>query len=380
MDSFRDRLMQTFLPSVLPGMAFGDWFRLWRENHGAVDRPYWFKAWLLFNISVYNSAAKHIQSAIYGRRVARAEVKSPVFILGHWRTGTTHLHNLLGIDKRFAYPTYLDVFAPHSLFHPPIGARLALKLFAPKTRPMDNVALNLGMPQEDEFALNVLGAPSPYPMMIFLRSQERYRPFLTFRDAKPEERDRWKAILTRYAKGLTAKYGGRPLVLKSPPHTGRVKLILEAFPDAKFVHILREPYTVFASTHNLFLKLGQVMHLQRRPPDHAEAIKRPILEMYKEMYDALFEDRKQIPEGRYHEVRFEDLEKDPMGQMRTVYERLNLPDFAATEGPLQAYVDSLGGYKKNTYKPLPEPLRQQIAAAWTPFFEAWGYPLNPAAG
>ena len=45
---------------------------------------------------------------------------------------------------------------------------------------------------------------------------------------------------------LTFKYG-RPLVLKSPPHTARIRLLLEMFPEARFVHIHRHPYQVFRS-------------------------------------------------------------------------------------------------------------------------------------
>jgi omega-hydroxy-beta-dihydromenaquinone-9 sulfotransferase len=370
--------MSRFLPSVLSGMATGEWLRVLRQNRFAIDRPFWFRAAVVTASAPYNSVAKAVEGLIYGRRVRRAEVREPVFVIGHWRTGTTHLHNLLSTDPRFAYPNYMDVFAPHSLFWPPVLAKWLLKLLLPKSRPMDNMKLDLNLPQEDEFGLAVLTGLSPYLALMFLRNHERYKPYLTFRDAPPGDADRWKAAVKRYYQALTVKYGGKTLLLKSPPHTARVGLLLDLFPDAKFVHIIREPYTVFASSKHLYLKLGKLLQFQREPADADQQVVRPIIEAYKEMYDALFEDVKRVRPGHYHEVRFEELEKDPLGQMRQAYERLSLSDFSAAEGPMRQYVAGLGEYKKNAYKPLPEPLRQEVAEAWRPFFEAWNYPIEPS--
>ena len=71
-------------------------------------------AFLLF-MAVINSVLAAIETVIYGPEVARTRVHpSPIFILGHPRTGTTHLHNLLSRDARFAYASTLDVGFPSS--------------------------------------------------------------------------------------------------------------------------------------------------------------------------------------------------------------------------------------------------------------------------
>ena len=44
---------------------------------------------------------------------------------------------------------------------------------------------------------------------------------------------------------------------------------------------------------------------------------------YKAMYDAYFEERGLIPKSRLHEVAFEDLERDPIAQVRQVDETLD---------------------------------------------------------
>jgi hypothetical protein len=91
------------------------------------------------------------------------------------------------------------------------------------------------------------------------------------------------------------------------------------------------------------------------------------------MYDAFFEERHLIPDGRYHELKFEDLEADPMSQMKAIYDSLSLDDFDRFEPRLRQYVDSLAQYRKNSYPRMPEELRLKIRRAWRRSFEAWGY-------
>ncbi len=92
--------------------------------------------------------------------------KAPIFIIGHWRSGTTHLHNLLCQDKNMAYvTTYQSVF-PDTLFNK-LGRFLFLgfsKLLIPGTRKGDNVKLGSSLPQEEEFAL---GDKVPFSFYFF---------------------------------------------------------------------------------------------------------------------------------------------------------------------------------------------------------------------
>jgi LPS sulfotransferase NodH len=168
---------------------------------------------------------------------------------------------------------------------------------------------------------------------------------------------------------MTWKYG-RPLVLKSPPHTARIKLLLEMFPEARFVHIHRNPYVFFQSTKHLNWFAQPFYAFQRCDAQRMEA---RILRQYREMYDAFFEERGLIPRGHFHEVGFEALEADSLAQMRKLYEALDLPDFRHVEPVLRHYLDSIAGYKKNTWPELPADVRARIAKEWRRCFEAWGY-------
>ena len=83
--------------------------------------------------------------------------------LGHWRTGTTYLHELLIRDPRHSYPTTYQCLAPGHFLISEAWLPKVFFFFVPSRRPMDNMPAGWDRPQEDEFGLCLLGAPSPWP-------------------------------------------------------------------------------------------------------------------------------------------------------------------------------------------------------------------------
>jgi hypothetical protein len=356
-------------PISLCGVAAVDWQRVLQDNDFAVESPYFLRAVSTTLASFSNSLHRWTEEKVYGPRVANVQIKPPVFILGHWRTGTTLLHYLLSVDQRFAFPNTYQVSYPHTfLTTEAVGARMGNWLM-PRHRPMDQVPISFQTPNEEEFALCQMTLRSPYLGFTFPRRQLYYDRFLTLRGVSESMIAGWKNALVHFLKKLTWKYR-RPLVLKSPPHTCRIKLLLHLFPDARFIHIHRNPYTVFQSTSHWLRKSGPWFQLQR--PDLRHLGER-VLRIYRMMYDVFFEERALIPKERFYEVGFEDLEKDPMSQVRQLYEGLGLPDFREVEPALRRYVESLH-YSKNQFPELAADFRQRIASEWRQCFEAWGYP------
>ncbi len=170
------------------------------------------------------------------------------------------------------------------------------------------MALGVGMPSEDEFATCTMTGLSPYMGWCFPEECGGYDRYLTFRDAEESEVDHWKHALTTFFKKLTLRHG-RPLVLKSPPHTARIRLLMGLFADARFVHIRRDPYVVFCSTKHLIQVVQPLYHLRDGPLQDGDD---RIISVYTEMYDAYFEERDLIPRGRLCEVAYEDLVREPM--------------------------------------------------------------------
>ena len=133
--------------------------------------------------------------------------------------------------------------------------------------------LNFQVPQEDEFAPCLMSLRSLYLGISFPRREDDYARYLDFRGVPQHEVDEWKSAFTGFLKKLTFKYD-RPLVLKSPPHTARIRMLLEMFPDARFVHIHRHPYpsiqvvpSLLRHRHLVQLLAGTGYKLDRRP-DH----------------------------------------------------------------------------------------------------------------
>jgi len=370
---WRERLICSIGPGLAVGMKCGDWVRLLAANGFRVRPHRWPKAALATLFSLMQTPLSFLERVLYDRRIAAEPIQPPIFVLGHWRSGTTLLHNLLAVDGRLAVPTVYEVVAPHTflLLEPmaPIGSFLL-----PSTRlGVDNMALSVGVPAEDEVALAVTTLLSPVVGFAFPERADFYDRYLTFRDASCQEVDRWKSALVAFVRKLSWKYR-RPLVLKSPGHTCRIKLLLEVFPEARFVHIHRNPYVVYQSMMRLMAAVWGIYSFQR-PPEPA-AVHARVIRQYRAMYEAFFEERDLIPAGRYFEVGFEAMEQDPLGQMARIYDGLSMPDFGVVRPAMEQYIRSLAGYHKNTHPDLPTEVLAEISRAWRRCFDAWGYPVE----
>lgn len=359
--------------NYLSGITAGRWLRLLSENRFDVDLVYAHRVAFVSLLALMNSFWAWIEERRFGRAIAATKIEHPpLFVLGHWRSGTTHLHNLLALDTRqFAFASTYEVVSPSTFL---TTQALNTRLFGwmvPKTRPMDNMELSFAAPQEDELALAILSLRSLYFTITFPRRDEHYARYLTFAGTPAEDVRAWCDALVGFAKKLTLRHG-RALLLKSPCHTARVRLLLETFPGARFVHIHRDPYTVFQSSRHYFDTAAWYTYLQR--PDRSK-LDDEILRRYALLYEAYFEQRALVPAGRLHEIAFADLERDPIGTLRSAYTALDLTGFAEFEPHLCEHVSSLKGYKKNTHSELAPALRQRVASEWRGSFEEWGYPL-----
>ena len=357
--------------NYLAGITTGGWRRLLAENGYAIDPVYWHRAAFISLTSVMNSWYAAREEREFGGAIARTAISQPpLFILGHWRSGTTLLHYLLAQDTdQFAFPDTYQVVNPQTfLSTEEINKRRFAKLVPPK-RPMDNMALSFDTPQEDEFAPCLTSLLSPYLGISFPRREVHYLKYLTFDAVTPEELEQWQQSFIYFLKKLTLK-SDRCLLLKSPTHTARIRTLLQLFPTARFIHVHRDPYRVFRSTQHYFDTAMWYTYLQR--PDLAH-LDDGIFHRYNLVHDAFFRDRPLIPDSHYCEVKFEALERDPVGQVRRIYERLGLHGWTAFEAKLQRYVKSLEGYQKNEFAPLPETLRRRVATEWRRSFEEWQY-------
>ncbi len=364
-------------PHFWEGCEFFGWLRLLVQNRFAVDWPYVYVAVIVTFVSLCHSVLRQVQEILFGEQVANTPIPDdPIFIIGHWRTGTTLLHEYLILDERHNYPTTYECLDPNHFLLTEDFFRRWLRFLVPSRRPMDNMAAGWERPQEDEFALCMLGVPSPYLTIAFPNRPPQYSEYLDLEGLSPRALRQWKQAFVRFLRQVTYR-NPRRLVLKSPPHSCRIPVLLEMFPNARFIHIVRDPYVVFPSTVNLWKSLYRAHGLQR--PTFA-GLEEYVFSTFLRLYDRLEAGRRLIPPGRYHELRYEDLVRDPVGQMRALYERLDLGGFENLLPRLKTYLEGTRGYETNRYELAPE-LREAITHRWGEVIDRYGYRrASPAPG
>jgi omega-hydroxy-beta-dihydromenaquinone-9 sulfotransferase len=352
------------------GCDFFAWMRILIHNRFAVHPPFWHVVLITTVVSLFHTLLRVVQEILYRKTLDRAPLrKPPLIILGHWRTGTTLLHEMLILDERHTYPTTYQCFAPHHFLISEWWMTRLFHFIIPAHRPMDNMAAGFDRPQEDEFALCMLGVPSTYWWLAFPNRPQQNAQYLDLQELTPKALGEWKRSFERFLRRVNFKNPAKRLILKSPPHTCRLPVLLDLFPDALFVHIVRDPQVVIPSTVNMWKALSRSQGLQRTAYDGLED---HVFGTFDRMYERFEETRDRIDPRRFHEVRYEDLIADPVGEMRKLYEQLGLGDFDRFQPALEQFWDGQTDYKTNRYKVSPEQ-RKLIAQRCTAVIERYGY-------
>ena len=141
------------------------------------------------------------------------------------------------------------------------------------------------------------------------------------------------------------------------------------FPNAKFIYLMRNPYTVFESTRSFFTNTIQPLKLQ---DISEEALQENILSVYAKLYHKYEADKQFIPEGNLVEVKFEDY--DAFDLTQEIYQKLSIPGFEEAKADIAAYVNKKKGYKKNKYQYKPETI-ELVEKNWSFALEQWDYKL-----
>ena len=318
------------------------------ENRKDICKKYYSQILLSGISSLLLTPFVCAENLLCRKAVHSSAVKSPLFVLGHWRCGTTLLYFLLAQDSQFGFVDPMMTFTMNFyhllgwLFKPTIVAHLH------EGRPMDNIKYSMSLPIEEYISFSTLESDSVYPLNFFPQSFLRYNKN-AFVDQFPEKkRENWKKSYDYFLRKVTALNGGKPLLLKSPDNTARVRLLKEMYPDAKFVNIYRDPYTVIRSTVHLYDKMMSHWSLEEVPPE--EIMEDWIIETFKMMYEAYFREIQSLPPHSLFEIKFEEFEKDPLPILKNMYETLELKGFDEALPAIRAYWESLAGYEKNKFE------------------------------
>lgn len=294
----------------------------------------------------------------------RTDPAPPVFIVGHPRSGTTHLHNLMAATGAFATAAPVPATFPWEPRSVARAFRLVVDPFLPPTRLIDGVAMAPDAPTEDEVGLANLGGGSYFHALYWPR---RFREDYVAGLLGPA-RDR---EVRRYVRAL-ARGQARPLLLKNPAYTARVAGLPRLFPGARVVHIARDPVAVFASSRRAVRRALAALALQ---PWRDDEVDEAILAAYPPMMRSLREGAATLPPGRFAEVRFESLAADPAATLRRLWADLSLPQ--GSGAGVEAHLATVRGFRPEGAR-LPPEARARVERAWAA--EIAAYPSAAPAG
>lgn len=310
-----------------------------------------------------------LQTLIFRRRINRTIIsEKPIFILGHYRSGTTFLHKVLASDARFGFISNYDIVCPNSslLFGKWLQAVLQfmIRIFKIKTSFFNDTILDLNAPAEEErFLINKGSSFTDYWRFVFPRCWKEWEPRKKF--SNDDYRQRWKKEYQHLLKLITFKSKGKPLVLKSPPNTARIPILLEMFPNAKFIYVSRNPYHIFYSMRNLWNKAIQRFWLQKINDAQIEEI---IFDEYESLLSQYQKNKVLIPERNLIEISYEELEAKPILMLKKIYEGLDLPDFESCRNKMTRQLKKENCYKKFRYEYKKETF-EKIEERWSKYFQ-----------
>ena len=314
------------------------------------------------------SGLEHLLTASAAQRAAR-EMPPPIFILGHWRSGTTHLYNLMA-GAGFGFVPPVAVGLPWDQSGIARVFRPLLERALPEHRWIDRMAVTPSSPQEDEIALASMSELSFYHGLYFPRHFDRLIDRGVFLDgAKPAQIERWERRLMLFYGKLYRTQGAR-LLIKNPVYTARVAQLRRLFPGAKFIHIHRAPHDVFASMRNFYTRLLEVMALQHVPPD--VDIDATILRVFDRMMECLEQDTADLDAPDFVELSYSELSEDPLSALAGIYQGLNLPGFEAAKQGFRTHLDAVKTYRKNSFQPDPD-ADAKVNAALGRWIDKWAY-------
>jgi hypothetical protein len=316
------------------------------------------------------SAAEWVQRAAWAARLEAITVEKPIFIVGHWRSGTTLLHELLCTAPGLSYPTTHACLCPQYFLLDKEGGRK--RHGAGVTRPMDNMVIEADSPQEDEFALLCLGLPSPYEAFLHPKALPQV---LALADLDPASSAAWAARFKLFLAGVSALTPGKRLVLKSPPHSLRIAALAALFPDAQFIHIIRDPRRVYPSAIRMWREMFRLYAVGEMID--ADVIGRSVVETISGIDAAITDAAVSLPPGRYTALRYEDLVGSPSRVIGDLHEFLGLGDREEARSRLAAAWEQRQSYRPAALADDPAAIAL-VEARCGHLIEKYGYRRGPA--
>ena len=286
-----------------------------------------------------------VELLLYSSKIKKTKLPvDPIFIIGHCRSGTTYLHNLLCQDKQFAFPSTYQCFLPGVFL---TGKNFMKKINGktlPKTRPMDNVEMNPDFPQEEEFGMLSLTPFSYYQTLFFPSSMMYFFKYYALMET-PKIKT-WENQYKQFIRKVMYNQQAKQLILKNPVNTVRIQHLIKMFPQAKFVYIHRVKEEVLRSTNKLYTDLLRINSFQSISTSE---LQKNIGHIYDETITQYMKQKQLIPSGQLIELSYHEFITDPFSQTKKIYDKLSLYGHEKASVYFQHYISEQRKYAPNTY-------------------------------
>lgn len=329
--------------------------------------PWLFKTTFLAPFNWYELAK-------YNKTIRSHQIeKQPVFILGYYRSGTTFLQRMFMQDEQFGHTSLFQTVLPEIMLScenwmTPILERSS-RLLGLKNHFHRLPLTWKDFPGEEDVSLTTLikQQASHWTMLFPESGESMFDKNTLLEKLTREEMKNWKSSYQFILKKISLKNRGKQLVLKNPPNTARIRTLLELFPDAKFIHIMRDPLEVFSSMQRFWdvvLKnyaLGKITTIDKD---------KLIIDSYQKIMSAFLDQKSLIPPNNFAEIRYEDFISHPVDAMKIIYSKLGLPGFEEAVHPMKSFAVTQSAYAKLHHQPGRE-IREMIGEKWKRMTEYW---------
>ncbi len=351
-------------PHILMGSNLIQFFRVILKLNFSIKGASIGRLFVSFFILMLFTPFRFMEAVLYFF-AKKEEVKQPIFIIGHFRSGTTFLHDALNELGDVVAPRMIDCLYPYMNKYFQFMLVPILKKALPEERLMDKMKVTWDSPQEEEFALSLMTFDTSVSFL--------YAPNANFKQLndsillnEEKVKTKWLKAHLKFARKLQSMNKGKTLVFKSPSNTARVKELLEIYPDAKFIHIVRNPKDVIPSTLHLYTKILPEFSLQ----DASDIdLNEYVINFYEKVMDKYLQTKFDIPSSQLVELKYEEFVEAPIQVLTNVLKPLNLN---LPIDDLTAFFAARKNFKRNDFKLMQEKTEgfQQRCA---PVIKEYGY-------
>jgi omega-hydroxy-beta-dihydromenaquinone-9 sulfotransferase len=317
--------------------------------------------WLMWLVVAFGRMLDHL----FFPGFRRQEVREPVFIIAPPRSGTTLTQKLMALDdERFVHAKLYQTIFPSVCYQRCFDAIAWLnrQTGQPLTKLVgwmekkffggwdDMHKLRFDQPEEDD-GFFVYSFVTEAIYLLFPHVDELWEA--GFPDALPPESRR---KLMRYYRSCLQRQlhanGPRKTVLsKATQSSGAVESLLEAFPDAKFITLIRHPYQSVASHVSVFYPVWRA-----HSPDIARdgPVSKSYARLAVKWFQHLFEFRSKVNARQYYCIDYRDLTRDPKAALEKLYGHFGWDMSQAFRARLEEATKQQGKFKSQHHYTLEE--------------------------